>query len=90
MARRFAISSREEAAAYLGHPILGARLRECTQTVTGIEGRSIGQILGYPDDMKFRSCLTLFGRATEENEVFAAALRKYFEGVEDKATLERL
>jgi uncharacterized protein (DUF1810 family) len=90
MAKQFAISSREEAAAYLEHPTLGARLRECTQTVNGIEGRVIGQILGYPDDLKFRSCLTLFGRATKDNEAFVAALMKYFEGVEDDATLERL
>jgi uncharacterized protein (DUF1810 family) len=89
-AARFAISSREEAVAYLKHPILGPRLRECTRLVTLVEGRSISQILGYPDDLKFRSCMTLFAHATAENQVFLEALQKYFEGAFDGLTLERL
>src|SRR5262245_45254988 len=60
MTRKFAIASREEATAYLEHPVLGQRLRECSRLVTGVQGRSIAQILGHPDDMKFRSSMTLF------------------------------
>ncbi len=90
MAVRYAISSREEAAAYSQHLILGPRLRECTQLVMLTEGRSIEQILGFPDDLKFRSSMTLFARASLDNEVFRAALRKYFGGEEDPLTVERL
>jgi uncharacterized protein (DUF1810 family) len=86
----YAISSRKEAEAYLKHPILGPRLRECTQLVNLIEGRSVSQIFGYPDDLKFRSCLTLFAHATSDNEVFMEALRKYFREEFDPLTLERL
>src|SRR5215471_14890599 len=60
MAQKFAISSKEEAAAYLEHPMLGPRLRQCTQLVNCLEGGSIGDIFGNPDDLKFRSCMTLF------------------------------
>src|SRR5580698_11194731 len=73
-AARFAISSREEAQAYLDHPVLGPRLRECTGLVNLIEGRTISEILGYPDDSKFRSCMTLFAEATDDNQVFLDAL----------------
>ena len=90
MARRYAISSLAEAAAYLEHPVLGPRLRECAQLVVEVEGRSIDQILGYPDNLKFRSSLTLFAKATPGEEVFRNALRKYFDGVEDALTRERL
>ena len=90
MARRYAISSREEAEAYLRHPVLGPRLRECARLVSLVKGRSIGQIFGAPDDMKFRSSMTLFARSTADNAVFEEALRKYFEGKPDPATLERL
>jgi uncharacterized protein (DUF1810 family) len=90
MADTYAIASRAEAAAYLQHPILGPRLRECTRLVNRIEGRSIGQIFGYPDDLKFRSSMTLFAHATSENEVFLSALEKYFGGESDRLTLERL
>ena len=89
-AEQFAITSLEEAEAYLAHPVLGARLRECTQLVNHVEGRSISQIFGYPDDMKFRSSMTLFAHATADNKVFQDALRKYFDGKEDPATVERL
>jgi uncharacterized protein (DUF1810 family) len=89
-ARRFAISSREEAEAYLQHPMLGTRLRECTRLVNGIDGRSIGEIFGSPDDLKFHSSMTLFARVAADNKVFNAALRKYFGGEPDPATLERL
>ena len=78
MANRYAISSIEEARAYLDHPILGPRLRECTRLVTEIEGRTIAEIFGYPDDLKFRSSMTLFAHATPDNEVFTDAIAKYF------------
>jgi len=78
MAIRYAISSQDEAEAYLQHPILGPRLRECTRLVNLIEGRSIEQIFGYPDYLKFRSCMTLFAQAVSDNQLFVSALQKYF------------
>ena len=90
LASKFAISSREEANAYLEHAILGPRLRECSRLVTLVKGRSIEQIFGYPDDLKFRSSMTLFAHATAENQIFVDALRKYFGGEFDCLTLERL
>ena len=89
-AMRFAISSREEAEAYLQHSVLGPRLRECTGLVNMIEGRSIERILGYPDDMKFRSSMTLFAHVTADNQVFLDALQRYFGGEFDRLTLERI
>jgi len=90
LANKFAIASREEAEAYLKHPILGARLRECSQLVTLVEGRSINQIFGYPDNLKFRSSMTLFAHVTSDNNVFKEAMRKYFGGEFDRLTIERL
>lgn len=90
MARRYAISSRAEAEAYLSHPLLGARLRECTRLVNEVAGRGIEEIFGYPDDLKFRSCMTLFAHATDDDPVFRQALARYFGGQEDPLTLERL
>ena len=90
LARKFAISSLSEAAAYLEHPVLGPRLTECTRLVNLVEGRSIEQIFGRPDDLKFRSSMTLFARASLDNQVFVDALQKYFNGEFDPATLERL
>jgi len=90
IARNFAISSLAEAAAYLAHPILGPRLAECTRLVNLVEERPIGQIFGYPDDLKFRSSMTLFARATAENQIFVDALEKYFKGEFDPATIGRL
>ena len=87
---RYAIRSREEAAAYLKHPVLGPRLRECTRLVNAVEGRSIDQIFGYPDDLKFHSSMTLFANTTEDNEVFRSAIKKYFIGEMDLATIHRL
>lgn len=87
---QFAISSLQEAEAYLRHPILGPRLRECSRLVTLVEGRSINQIFGYPDDLKFRSSMTLFARTTGENQIFKDALQKYFAGEPDRLTLKRL
>jgi uncharacterized protein (DUF1810 family) len=90
MARQYAISSLAEAAAYLEHPMLGPRLRECAQLVVDVKGRSIDQILGYPDNLKFRSSMTLFAKAGPDERVFRDALEKYFGGGEDRLTLERL
>ena len=88
-ARRYAIASVEEARAYLAHPVLGARLRECTRLVNRIEGRTIEEIFGYPDHLKFRSCMTLFACAAGEagdGPLFREALRKYFAGEGDPLT----
>jgi uncharacterized protein (DUF1810 family) len=89
-ARKFAISSVAEAQAYLQHPVLGARLKDCTQLMNQIPGRTAGQILGDIDEMKFRSSMTLFSAATTENRVFLDALEKYFQGEPDQATLDRI
>lgn len=89
MARRYAIASLDEARAYLRHPILGPRLIECTGLVNRVEGRSIHQILGSPDDLKFRSSMTLFAAADGE-AIFQDALVKYFGGVPDALTIEAL
>jgi uncharacterized protein (DUF1810 family) len=86
----YAISSRDEAARYLEHPILGPRLEECTELVTQIEGRPIGEIFPYPDDLKFRSSMTLFAHAAADNRIFLEALREYFGGQFDPLTLARL
>jgi uncharacterized protein (DUF1810 family) len=90
MAQRFAIASLDEARAYLRHPVLGPRLRECTRLVAAIEGRAIDAIFGYPDDLKFHSSVTLFAHAAPDEPVFAECLRKYFGGAPDTATLDRL
>jgi uncharacterized protein (DUF1810 family) len=90
LASKFAISSLAEAAAYLQNPVLGPRLRECGQLVTQVDGRPITEIFGSPDDLKFRSCMTLFAHATSDNRVFKDALQKYFGGDFDRLTLERL
>lgn len=89
-AKKFAISSRAEAQAYLQHPVLGPRLRACSQLVTLIEGKTIQQIFGSPDDLKFRSSMTLFACVAADHQVFDAALNKYFNGERDRLTLDRL
>lgn len=76
----------EEAQAYLGHPLLGARLRECTRLLVQTDGRSIHQILGSPDDMKLRSSLSLFAAATADNKLFFDALDKFYGGQADPLT----
>jgi len=80
MSQRFAIRSAAEAKAYLDHPLLGARLRECTKLVCAVEGKTLHEIFGYPDDLKFRSCMTLFSSVAEADSVFQRALEKYFPG----------
>lgn len=89
-AQFFAISSLAEAAAYIEHPVLGPRLRECARLVTAIEGKSIEHVFGYPDNLKFKSSMTLFARATPENGIFLEALKIYFGGEFDRQTLDRL
>ena len=90
MAQKYGIASRAEAEAYWRHPVLGPRLAECTRIVNQVEGRSIEQIFGYPDHLKFRSSMTLFAHVAAENDVFGQAVEKYFSGKYDPATLERL
>jgi uncharacterized protein (DUF1810 family) len=90
ISKTYAISSLKEAAAFAAHPILGPRLREVTRIVNAIEGRSIHEIFGYPDDLKFHSSMTLFARATTDISEFQAALVKYFNGAPDKRTVEML
>jgi uncharacterized protein (DUF1810 family) len=90
LAQRYAISCRAEAAAYLEHPLLGARLRECVAAITAIDGSSIEHILGQPDDLKFRSCLTLFGAVADDPALFDHALGKFYAGQRDSLTLRLL
>jgi uncharacterized protein (DUF1810 family) len=90
MARAFAISSLAEAEAYLAHPILGPRLIEWTMLVNNVEGCTARQIFGAPDDLKFRSSMTLFAEAASDDAVFKGALQKYYAGEPDRLTLERL
>lgn len=90
MAARFAISSLAEAKAYYEHKILGQRLRVCTRLVNSVQGRSANEIFGFPDDLKFHSSMSLFAAATSDEPAFPQALRKYFGGKVDPATIERL
>jgi len=89
MAQRYAIASLDEARAYLAHPVLGARLRECTELVLGVEGRDAHAIFGSPDDLKFRSSMTLFAAVSSQPE-FAAALGQFYGGKSDQRTLDLL
>ena len=89
-AREFAISGRDEARAYLQHPILGPRLIECTELVLRIRGRSLAEIFGSPDDMKFRSSMTLFAQVAPEQTMFLEAIRRYCDGDQDPLTLQEL
>ncbi len=86
-ARFYALASLDEAKAYLAHPVLGARLRECTALVNSVANRSIVDIFGSVDAMKFRSSMTLFRAATGDREIFQIALDKYFDGNPDERTL---
>lgn len=89
--KRYAIKSREEARCYLVHPILGARLRECAEVVLAVEGRSVSDIFGYPDNLKLKSSMTLFAQIAEgPDSVFARVLEKYFQGEQDIKTLDIL
>jgi uncharacterized protein (DUF1810 family) len=90
MSVRFAIASLDEAKAYLVHPVLGARLRECARLTLDVEGKSARGIFGSIDEMKFRSSMTLFARAAPDNDVFQRCIDKYFDGASDPATLGKL
>jgi len=80
----------DDARGYLEHPILGRRLVECTRILNGLEGKSARDVFGYPDDLKLRSSLTLFAQAAPQEPAFEQALAKYYDGVQDPMTLERL
>ena len=93
ISQKYAIASLDEAGAYLSHPTLGPRLRECTALVNQIKGKSLSQALGYPDDLKFHSSMTLFAQAADpadpDDAIFAQALQQWFQGQPDQATLDR-
>lgn len=86
----YGIASRAEAEAYLAHSILGPRLRECTRIVNDVEGRSANDIFGSPDDLKFRSSMTLFDAVSDDPTPFRTALNQYYDGTPDPNTLELL
>jgi uncharacterized protein (DUF1810 family) len=90
MAQRYGIGSLAEARAYAAHPLLGARLRRGTALMLAVPGRTAHEILGAPDDLKFRSSMTLFAHAVPDEPLFRAALERFFEGAEDECTLQRL
>jgi len=90
MADKYGLASKGEAVAYVEHPVLGPRLRECSELINAVENQRIDAILGYPDNLKFRSCMTLFVNMAPENESFHRALEKYFDGKPDKRTIELL
>ncbi|WP_305823030.1 DUF1810 domain-containing protein [Massilia brevitalea] len=90
MARRYAIGSEDEAAAYLAHPVLGPRLRECARLVATHAGRDIGDIFGSPDDRKFQSSMTLFADVAPDEAVFQSCLDIFFDGEADAATMARV
>ena len=89
-AAHFAIGSLAEARAYAAHPVLGPRLTEATELINALAGCSISDVLGSPDDLKFRSCMTLFARAWPENTAFARALGAYYAGEPDPRSVELL
>jgi uncharacterized protein (DUF1810 family) len=90
MAQHYAISSMDEARAYLADPVLGARLRECAALVLAVQGASVDEIFGHPDNMKFHSSMTLFAAVPGADPVFRENLDKYFGGARDALTLSRL
>lgn len=90
MAQRYALGGLAEARAYLAHPLLGMRLRECSALVLTVQGATAHGIFGSPDNMKFHSSMTLFAQAAPEEAVFRACLDKYFGGVPDQASLDLL
>ena len=87
MSKRFGLASQDEARSYLNHAVLGPRLRECTRLMLASPDRSIATILGPPDDLKFRSSMTLFAAAAPEEAIFQAALDRFFGGEPDPLTL---
>ncbi|GAB3419159.1 DUF1810 domain-containing protein [Haloparvum alkalitolerans] len=89
MARRYAIGSRAEAEAYLAYPVLGPRLRECTALVNALDGRTATEVFGSPDDLKFRSSMTLFDAVADDPDPFRTALETYYDEP-DRETLRFL
>ena len=89
-AQRYAIASRDEAKAYLAHSILGPRLRECTEIVNGLDGCSANDVFGSPDDLKFRSSVTLFDAVADDPTPFRTALELYYNDEPDQQTLQFL
>jgi uncharacterized protein (DUF1810 family) len=90
MSKNYAIRSRAEASAYLDDPVLGARLRRCTEAILSVRGRTAHDILGHPDDLKFHSSMTLFAAVSDEGSIFHRALDRFFEGMPDRKTVSRL
>ena len=90
ISRTYAIKSREEAVAYLEHPILGPRLREITEALLAHDDKSATEILGTPDDLKLRSSMTLFKSVSTANDVFLSVLDRYYGGEEDPQTFRIL
>jgi len=86
-ARHFAIKRIDEAEAYRQHPVLGARLQECAEAALAVEGRSASEIFGYPDDLKLKSCATLFASVSRPGSIFHRILEKYYDGEQDAKTL---
>jgi uncharacterized protein (DUF1810 family) len=85
--KRYSVKSVEEARAFVAHPVLGPRLLECTEAALRVEGRSAMEIFGYPDEMKLRSCATLFASVSPAGSVFHRIIEKYFRGECDARTL---
>jgi uncharacterized protein (DUF1810 family) len=90
VAQHYAISGLDEARAYLAHPVLGPRLRECAELAAAVPGRSASEVFGYPDDLKLRSSMTLFAAADPDAPEFTAVLDRYFDGEPDPRTLALL
>jgi uncharacterized protein (DUF1810 family) len=88
--RFYSIKSEAEARHYLDHPLLGSRLRQCAETVLAINGRTAAEIFGFPDDLKFKSSMTLFACVVDANSIFDKALEKYFDRKRDDETLRLL
>ncbi len=89
-AQKYAIESLDEAAAYLAHPLLGKRLRECSELVLALHGHDIGAVFGSPDDRKFHSSMTLFSEVAPDEAIFQDCINEFFDGLSDEATLDRL
>ena len=89
-ARKYAIRSLDEARAFLAHPVLGPRLLKCCRAILSVEGKSVSDIMGYPDDIKLRSSMTLFSLAADYQPEFRGVLKKYFSGEKDPRTIEIL
>ncbi len=90
LSQRYAISGEMEARAYLAHPVLGARLRECCEVLLGLEGRSAREIFGPTDELKMRSCATLFASVSPAGSIFHGLLQEFFDGEIDRQTVGKL